>query len=276
MLFVDDIVKIVRLGIASSYLKDEKNYLNLMLLSYPEAGKSSILLHFRFDKLKSVFTFTDLTKTKLEKLLKDFTGNPHKIKYVIVPDFTRLKSHGRETEKGIIGLLNSGIEEGIREITSYYGGSMHETIPFKEPVFFGMASSMTRYYSEDRRRTKYWVGIGFLSRFLPVSFTYSKEQIKKIREYIQVGNDLFDEPEKLKLKEMCVECPQELISQLDPYVDKLLNEAYAMFGFRYTRQFRLMLKANALLRESNLVEQQDLDEVKKLMRYINLDYNEVI
>lgn len=274
MLFVDNIIEIVKLGIASSYLKNEKTYLNLILLANPEAGKSSILLNFNFNKLKNVFVFSDLTKTKVEDFLKKL-NNPHQnLKYIIIPDLTRLFSHRKDTQRGLLGLLNSGLEEGIYDITTYYSTSLQETKRFEKPLRFGIATSMTRQMISDRRRTRYWYSIGFLSRFLPVSFRYSKEQIKKIREYIASGKDLSNEPEILKLKPASIKCNPKYVLKLDPYIDKLA-EASVLYGFRYTRQFRIMLKASALLRNSDKVCNKDVKHVEKLLHWINLDYNMV-
>jgi hypothetical protein len=275
MLFVEDIIKIVKLGIASSYLKGERNYLNIMLLADPEAGKTSMLLCFNFDKLKNVFTMTDPTKSTLQKFIKELTGNPHILKYIIIPDFTRIKSHGKSTEKGIIGLLNSGIEEGLREITTHITGGLSDVKVFDEPRFFGMATSMTRQFMGDRRVTKQWYSLGFLSRFIPVSYSYTDEQKAKVREYLAEGRDLFNEVEILRLSEKRVGCKSVYVSKLNPYIDKLI-EASHLYGFRYTKQFRIMLKANALLRGETDVDDVDVEEVKRLMRYINLDYSTLV
>jgi len=273
MLFVDSIIKLVKLGIASSYLKDEKRKLNLILLGNPEVGKSTILLNFNFNKLKGVFVFTDLTKSTLEKFLKEMNNPKETVRYIIVPDFTILKSHQKEVEKGIIGILNSGVEDGLREITLHYG-SVPETKPFEKPIFFGVATSMTRKFLEDRRRTGYWYSVGFLSRFIPISFSYSKEQIKAIRRYIAESKDLLEKPEELRLKEKVVKCSGKYVLMLEPYVDKLASASYT-YGFRYTKQFRLMLKANALLRGSTRVGLKDVKDVEKLLKWVNLDYNQV-
>lgn len=276
MLFVDKIIKIVKLGIASAYIKNEKTRLNIILLANPEAGKTSMLLNFDLKKLKHVFAFSDLTRSKLEKFIKEL-NNPREsmIRYIIVPDFTRLISHSKDTQRGLIGLLNSALEEGVMEVTSYFGSGMSDTKPFNHPVRLGVATSATRTFISDRRRTSFWHSIGFMSRMLPISFSYTKEQVVVIRKHIADGKDLFDEPEIMRLKDMKVSCKGKFVAEFGDYIEKLA-EASSLLGFRYTKEFRIMLKANALLRGSSNVTKRDVKDLMPLMKYINLDYNKVV
>lgn len=274
MLFVDDIVKIIKIGIVSGCIKNEKTYFNPILLGNPEIGKTTILTNFNFHKLKQVFPFTDLTKTKIEKFLKDMQ-NPHPIKYIIIPDFTMLMSHSKSVEKGLIGILNAGIEEGLREITMHHGGSNIETVCFKEPLRFGMATSATKQFIGDRRRISKWHSIGFWSRLTPISFSYTKEQAREIRDYIAGGHDVEEIPEEIKVKPSNIECKKKYVKKFDSHIDRLADAAL-LYGFRYTKQFRIMLKSAALIRGSKKVSESDVKEVMKLTRWINLEYNTVI
>jgi len=265
MLFVKNITKIVKLGIASSFIRNEEP-VSVILLGNPEIGKSSILL--RFNTPKNVFFLTDLTKSKLENLIKEFQN----IRYLIIPDFIKIISHSKSTVSNLISLLNACIEEGVREITQYFGGSVHQTTPFKKPIKFGLATAMTRDSLEDRRRN--WHRIGFFSRLMPVSFRYTKEQAKKIREYIYAGKDLFEKKEKLRLKPTTITCSKKYPAMFEEYIDQFAD-ANRLYGFRLSKQIRGLLKANALLRGSRRVTIRDVKEVKKLLKWINLEYNYV-
>ena len=271
VLYLQPIHDIVRLGIASGFIRNEPHKLNLMLVADPEAGKTSVLMDFTLKKQSGIYIFTDMTKSVLEKFLMDLKNNPQQVRCVIVPDFTRIFGHGQKTQKGIVGLLNSGMEEGVHEANIYQGG-VSQTVVFDKPVVFGLITSVTKYYFSDVNRVRSWKNIGFTTRFLPISYSYTSGQQDKIRDFIAEEKDLFEEPERLRLKDTSVHCAAKYLRQLDPEV-KMLAFTFKMLGFRYMKQFRIMLKSHALLRGAKAVEQADVDKVKKLLRYVNLDFN---
>jgi hypothetical protein len=201
-------------------------------------------------------------------------NNPkEELRYIILPDLISVFSHTGNTRKALIGFLNTGIEEGLREVNTYISGLV-DTKSFKEPVRFGLATGVTKQILFQKARVKYWYNIGFMSRLLPVSYSYTDKQIKEIREHIASSKEIFTKKEVLKLKPKSIECDKDYVLHFEPYINKLAI-AQMLYGFRYTRQFRIMLKANALLRGSDRVTDKDVEEVEKLMKWINLDFNKL-
>jgi len=263
MLFVSKITEIARLGIASSYVKNDEP-VSIVFLGDPEIGKSTIIL--RFNPPKNTVVFSDLTKSKLEEYLKNY----QQIKYIMIPDFIKVISRGKSTKANIISMLNAGIEEGILDITQYFGGSVTQTTVPRKPIRFGMMTAMTRRVMSDRRRE--WFKMGFFSRLLPVSFSYSKEQSKKIREYICAGRDIFTEKEKLRFRQRSILCNKRHVLHFEKFIENYA-EAQKLYGFRMTKQFRSLLKASALLRSSDAVGRIDVRRIEGLVQWMNLDYN---
>jgi hypothetical protein len=272
MLFLKHIKSLVRLGYASTFLSDEKVRLNLLLVGSPELGKTATMLGFDFDKLKKIFVFSDITRMKLEEFMLQLR-TPHSLTYVVLGDFTSLGEHNAKTVKAVLGILNRGLEEGIKDTTTYSFGHA-KTIRFKKRVIFGLVTSCTRKWIEDRRHSGYMLTIGLMSRLVPVSASYTEKQVKEIRNYIAESKDLFEEEEILQLKPSKIKCDAKYVKMLDSYIDKLAD-AVDTYGFRYTRQFRIMLKANALLRNSPEVTLEDVENVKVLLHWVNLDYNPI-
>jgi len=272
MLFVKVIEKIVSIGIASAYVSNERKPLSLLLLADPECGKTSILTGFDFKKLKCIHVFSDITKLKMTSLLSRIENPEKNLRYIIVPDFTRVLSHSKSARNNVISFLNVGIEEGLADLTMYYGSSFADVRKFKQPLCFGLATAMTKEYMSDARRG--WNKIGFLSRLLPVSFKYTKEQADKIMEHLAYSRDLGKQIKKLPIKKMKVECSGDHVLKLKPYIDDLIASTF-MYGFRYTIQFRLMLKAHALLRGAKEVTRTDVKGVRKLLKWVNMKYNPV-
>jgi hypothetical protein len=274
MLFVEAIKEIAKLAIASAYLEDEKQRLNIILLGNPESGKSSILLSFKYPP--GVKVLTDVTRAKLVQILKDIKDPEKDLRYMIIPDLTVVRGHSKTVERGVISFLNACVEEGVSDVTQYLGIGFADITPFEKPIRFGIATSLTRQIMEDRRRQSFWYSTGFLSRFLPVSYSYTEDQIKEIRKYIAGGLELGDDLEKIVIrgKPRKIICDIDEVLYFEKYIDKLAA-ASMTYGFRYTRHFRLMLKAHAMLRGSNKVEPIDIKEVEKLLKWVNLDYNPV-
>lgn len=281
MLFVDTLRKAVSLGYASCFLREEPVRLSLILISNPESGKSSILTSWAPpNKVGGMFIMNDLTKSKLiNVILKNSNG----LRYIVVPDFLRVTSHSIGVTRAVMGMLNSGMEEGLTDVTQYLGNSQNQVATFEEPLRFGVATSITRQYMMQRHVKQLWFDTGFFSRFMPLTFDYTDDQIKAIKEIIQSGKESHSKPEQLKLKEMSIRCPSKYVEELDKYIKPLARSA-RLYGFRYTRQMRVMLKAHALQRicavkgrkPDKTVTKEDLEGVIPILRYVNMDYNKVV
>lgn len=267
MMFVDDIVRIVQLGIASSYVENDEP-VSVILLGNPEIGKSSILLGF--NTFNGVHVFTDLTKTDLSKFYKEVSNR--ETKYIVIPDFLKVMSRGKAAKANILTMLNAGIEEGIRDLSLYYSGVPDTTDLRDNPIRFGIATAVTREVISDSRRG--WNRIGFFSRLIPVSFSYTREQAKAIRHHIFSGGDLDAEKVNMRLRKTDIKCNRKYPMSFE---DKIVSfaDAQRLYGFRMSKQVRGLLKASALLRGSGRVGKKDCAVLEDLMRHINLDYNPV-
>lgn len=267
MLFVKKIRRILKLGIVSAYLKNAKP-ISILLLADPECGKTSLLYSFDFGKKSGVLKITKPTMSAIEKHFKDILEGS--INYIIIPDLIRITEANRATAKNITGFFNSAIEEGLTEITTYNNGTP-DTKFLKKPWIIGVATALTRSKLQDRRGN--WNKIGFFSRFLPVSYSYTKAQQEIIRDEIYKGQT-FDGKEKLKLgSKKAIICNPKFPRQFNEHIKKLA-EKEELYGFRYANQFRTLLMANAFLRNSNKVTQRDVEAIKDLWIYINTDYND--
>lgn len=268
ILFVSDIRHIVKLCVASAFLKGERP-VSVILLADPECGKTSILYSFNYTKYKNIMKITKPRASVLEELMKKSDSG---LNYIVVPDLIRITYSSKSTSQNLISFLNSAVEEGITEISTFEGNHANITT-FKEPRYLGLATALTRATISDRR--KGWHKIGFFSRFLPVSYSYNKEQQKRIRQNIYAG-ELFDYTETLNIgKAKRITCNKKYPEMFEDDILRLANEE-KLYGFRYAKQFRVLLMASALLRGSSKVTLTDVKILKNLTRHINMNYNEVL
>lgn len=269
VLFVEKIRKIVKLCIATSFLKDERP-ISVILLADPECGKTSILYSFDYKNYKNIMKITKPRASVLEELIKKDKENG--LNYIIVPDLIRMTYSGKSTSQNLVSFLNSAVEEGVTEISTFEGGHANIT-KFDKPKFLGLATALTRSSMSDRR--KGWHKIGFFSRFLPVSYSYTDAQQKSIRKKIYHG-DLFNEAEKINISKTRrkIICNGKYPELFEEDIVKLAKEE-KLYGFRYAKQFRSLLMASALLRGSTKVTRTDVKIIKDLLVHINMNYNKV-
>lgn len=242
----EDIQKIVELVYISGFLKNEKP-LSLFLIAPPEQSKS----HFILEKTtRFCHQASDLSFMGLINIL-----NKNKaIKHIIIPDFLKITEKKQSTKVNLLTLLNSFLEEGIFEINL----GNKEKIDLKGRQG-GIITATTDYSFYQNRKS--WGGIGFISRFIIVSYKYSDESLKEIFDIInREKNTAKIKPKKLSYKITEVESSKE--------INEMLNE-FNEGSLRRQKNFIVLLKCIALRNGRNKTNKSDVEELKKLIPLIN-------
>lgn len=256
MIMIDDIRKIVKLVLLSGYLKNNKP-LSLLLVGKSGTGKTETICSY---KTKRSVILTDANYSGLLNFLKE----SKKIKHIILPDFLKITMKKRATSDNFISLLNALTDEGIAILKGYFNFdfSLHN-----KPRTLGIVTATTKDSFSQKR--KEWGNIGFLSRMIICSYDYSEITINKIIDYIN--------SEKFT-KEKSFEYITKYKDNIEITSIKELNEKlnpYAKRNFRTQKQLQTLAKCNALLRNSKVVEDKDIDEIIRLSQYLNLDYKQI-
>ena len=252
MIKIQDISKIVKLVLVSGCLKESKP-LSLLVVGDSGMGKTEIISGF---DSKRILFLTDLSYMGLLDELKANKDLTH----IIIPDFIKITMKKRTTSSNLISLLNAVTEEGI--------GNIH-LLHFKEDFKgkkIGIITSTTKLsYNQNK---KSWRGIGFMDRMLVCSYSYSDQTIDEIIKYINEEKYLKkDTKEKLKMiKNVNITSKPILNEKLNPLIHK---------RFRTLKSLQTLVKCNALLRGSKSVEQEDIDEITRLSKFLNLEFNEI-
>lgn len=251
------VIDILKRIIASGFVKNARP-LSCILIAPVGAGKTTNLL--KFSTNKNIMALSDITPYGLTKLLGEIRLKG--IKHLIIYDLVEPMSRGRASVNNLIGFFNSLIEEGIFRISTMF-------IEVKEPINLGLITCTTDKEIKDKRRD--WLGIGFISRLLPISFDYNSMDVIQILEDLARQKIRDISYEELKIKEKDIKENEIVFRQLIPYAQNMILEGEK--PFRKLEQLKILLMSNALLRNDNKVTEEDLIWFKSVVGYINYDLN---
>ena len=243
------IEKMIELAIWSGYVKNERP-ISLILVANPENGKTSALL--KYAKNKGLCTLTDVTAYGIRRDIIPLI-RLGKIKHIIIPDLLKPLNRNQSAVNDFITLMSCLIEEGVGGITTY-----NEKFNDNEDLITcGLISSVTPDFIRDTRSR--WNKLGFLSRCIIMSYSYSKDIINKILEFQLTEQSLKIESRKLELpdKMMDVRAEEKFNRMILPEV-KMIAWANKKFGFRDIRHHITLMKANALSNGRGYVNEEDV------------------
>jgi len=252
MIKVSDLLKLIVIVFHTGYLVGDKP-VSLMIIGKVGIGKSELIK--KFEVINNIAFFTDVTYMGIIGLLKDNKD----VRHVVIPDFLKLTMKRGSTSDNIISVLNSLIEEGLFEISLF---GVKEDFKGKQ---VGLITATTK--SSYEQHYKKWNNMGFLSRMLKVSFSYEQETIKKIFDYIHTGKYSDDKNEKIEMP------IRNYKIKLKPSLSKKLQDKNTTF--RSLKILRTLVKANALLNDREEVILDDIKEIKRLSRFMNLNYTKI-
>lgn len=251
MIKVDDLKKIVKLCLLSGKIKNMKP-ISLLVVAKAGSGKTELILSY---KDKSLDIDTDLNYSKL---IENLIANKL-IKHIIIPDFIKITNKKSATSKNLISLFNNAIEEGIYKVAGFF---KHD---FKGRTI-GLITSITPG-SLGQVKTE-WKNIGFIDRMIMCSYEYSQETLKKIREFIAYETEKSYQSEILK-------CP---IKNKNGGIEIKSNYKFnsqlfeiAKTDLRLQKNLQRLLKCNALNDGRIEVNQKDVEDIKKLSKFLNLE-----
>jgi hypothetical protein len=256
---VDDLIKLVNLALLTGRMKNAKS-VSMLLVGDTETGKTQILEVFM--NLKSIIWANDLSAKIIVDEVAPIVekGKTH----VLIPDLLKVLSHQKVVSRNTITMLNSLMEEGLKNVMFY--GTRKE---FKQPVRCGVIAAITR--AAFRAREQYWKGIGFVGRCILVSFSYSDATKLKIHEHIRKGF-----PAKMiKIvtgRPTRVEIPPKIAGRVQ---DLAAAETRFSTGFRVHKQLRALVQAHALYRGDAKVRMEDFEEIRRLSKFMNLDFHQI-
>jgi len=255
MIKVEKIKKIVKLCLVSTKIKNMKP-LSLLVVAKAGSGKTELIMSYED---KSLDFITDLNYSSLIEKLKDNKG----IKSIIIPDFIKITHKKSSTSKNLISLLNSATEEGLFNVEGYYKHN------FKGRQL-GLITSITNGTLGQVKQE--WGNIGFLDRMIICSYSYSKKTIKEILKSICEEGEKKVKREKLNIP---IKNKKSGIEVTSEYKFNFQLIDFAKDNPRALKNMKRLLRCNALINGRTKVNQNDVDEIKDLSKFLNLKRTEL-
>lgn len=259
---IEPLKKIIECTLVSPYIKNEKT-ISLLIVAKPESGKSSVMKQYRENK--GVVYLTDCTAYGITRdiLPKMVSGE---IKTIMIPDLITPLSKQTKTRQSLIAFLNSLIEEGVAKITTY-------STVWNKDVKGNLITAVTDEALRDARHN--WAKMGFLSRFIVFSYSYSISTVTKIlSHYSEHGLDLKNTKIKLPKRHIDIRLPKEIASKLNPIAMKI-GEQFRLYGLRAKINFRNLLKCLAYRNQRKVVTGKDFQEFLELADFMNFKFNPI-
>jgi hypothetical protein len=280
MINTEKIEELIDLTITSGYVKDNEAPISLILIANPESGKSKMLEQI---KNKHSIEVSDISSKGITDVIIPLLEK-NKLHHIIVPDFIKVISHKTTTTDATMAFFNSIMEEGIKR-SIYFG----QLIQLRKKQKCGLITSITfDYYYKIFRK---WHDIGFLSRFLPVSFTYSQNTIDRINHAI-ARNEKYETIHDTKtIVKQNINIPNDISDKLNFLLTEIVSRQkkdsirvktrggkiktyhIELYGFRLHKQLRKLLKSIALKEGRDTVNWSDMSKLQTIIDYIRLPKN---
>jgi hypothetical protein len=283
MIGVSKIETILKLAIWSGALKGERP-LSIMLIAAVGCGKSSLLKKTeQRGRVKKILMGRGIRAREMEvrqvvgSVLYTNNTTPHilcnryghllksgQIKHIAIPDFLNILNLPRNTYAYTLNFYNSLIEEGILSFESRDTQFVSEV-----PVTIGLLTAVAK--QDFDRRYNDWSNIGFLSRVLPVSFTYDGNTAKAIRESIKHKEYLKDIEGfniQLPASPQDVTIPAKLADEIEQ-IALQIRDVNDPLAARPQKQLQILCMARALTRGATVVEEADVKMLRDYKKYFN-------
>lgn len=264
---LEPLIDVVALTIYTAYIKNVQKPNSLLIIAKPESGKTEVMKKFEVNK--NIAYLSDVTAFGIERdyLPRIETGE---IRHIIIPDLLKPLSRKESTVKTFITMMNGLVEEGIASVSTYATRRLSD-----KHVKCGIITAITGEELSDQRHN--WGRIGFLSRIVPFSYSYSIETVKKVFDSI-LGLEYMKECD-IRLKHIpkqdkTIKLPRKYAQAILPSTTAIA-QAQETYGFRLQKQFQALLQASALDKGRNSVNSRDVERVLHLMNWVNFDENPI-
>jgi hypothetical protein len=259
------IEQIIKLAIYSVAIKGETP-LSVMLMAKAESGKTEILKKFAF--IKSVKYTTEFNTNIFIDFAMEFqAGNK---KTIMIPDFLRVTKRKYSTQANSLTIINAITEEG-------WSGKLPLGQTIDKPINANLITAITKDEINDKRHK--WAQIGFMSRFLPITFSYNNDTKQLIRSYIKdrvYHTDIALDFEIPKEK-VDIALPKKFANDIEEISKIVLSnlEDDNLCGFRLQRQLQVLAMSSALSNQRNIVSEGDIEVVREVVKFINFKFEEI-
>jgi len=263
---VKQIESIIETTLYTGYIEGEKP-VSLLMVASVEAGKTELVKKFILNE--GLLFLTDATAWGIiTKYLQQLEMGL--IKHIIIPDLIIPLEKSKSTRNSFIAFMSALIEEGIIEMSTY----AIRGLALQKEVQCGLIACIAKQKLIDKRHQ--WYRIGFLSRMVPISWSYPMTTIIKI--FDSITSEKYMNPKRIELdfpdEKVKIKGNEKVFKELKQF-SQAFGKANEIYGFRMQKQLQTLLKANAFKDGRKKVTMVDYDEFLEYADYINLDYKRI-
>jgi hypothetical protein len=267
MIAVDELREVIEVALYTGKLQGE-NPVSLLIISWVGAGKSDLTRHYPDTCVDSVLYVTDITAFAIHKKYGKKLRSGI-IRHIVIPDLLVPLNKQKDQADHFITFVNGIIEEGIAKVIS-----RESDFQVDYPVRCGLITTLAR--EELAKRKDRWAAVGFLSRMIPISYSYKEDSIQAIRDSIKRREYRSDIPQPLNLpKETYIELPGYIAELIEPIATSVKDPS-DRYGFRRMKQLQTLAMGHALKEGRKEVTADDLDWLEKVSRFMNYECKEKI
>lgn len=253
---------LIKLCIYSTSILNERG-VSLLIVAPVEHGKSELLK--KFVKIEEVKITSDFNTFIFSDFANEIQAGRKKT--LIIPDFLRIVKKKYSTQANSLTIMNAITEEG-------WIGKLPMGGIIEKPLRANILTAITQDEMKDKRHK--WLRLGFLSRFIPVSYSYEEKTKQQIREYIKDGIYKTDNPYEFELPKLKqkVTLSKPLANQIEKISINIANENN-LTGFRLQKQLQTLTMANALINNRDMVLEADVKTIEEIAKFINFDFTKI-
>ena len=218
----------------------------------------------KFDQNPGVEYLNDVTAFGIMRRYKEDI-EMGRLRHLMFPDLCTPLARQSYTVNTLIAFLNGLTEEGITAIETYAQPGLRLRMGAHRAV--GIITGITK--TEMYNRRSHFLKVGFLSRMLPVSYTYRTATKHKIQDSIAIRQYHHDSKIMLDFpfNPWKINLPEALAREFIRGVNDLPDEE-KLFGFRKQKQLQTLMMGSALSERREEVQQKDLDLIIDLADFI--------
>ena len=253
----------IKIALYTAVVKNE-NPVSIMLVAPVEHGKTEILKKFAF--INTVKIISDFNTFMFADFATEYQMNQKAT--IVIPDFLRIVKKKYSTQSNALTILNAITEEG-------WMGKLPLGQTISKPIKANVITALTQDEMMDKRHK--WAKLGFLSRFIPMSFSYNNATKQQIREYIKdriYHTDKIQEFELDMKNKIDVVLPKDL-AQIIEEITLNIAEKDNLTGFRLQRQLQVMCMGCALMNTRSVVNISDVEIIQQISEFINFNFKQI-
>lgn len=246
-------------SVALSHLVKGHRRVSILLMASPESGKTTITSAANCDHVCRVAVVTG------RSIIRECNEHPN-TEFLLFNDLTSIRAMCASAVNLLINVLNQ-VTQNERGMIAF---AAQQPEYIKREV--GLIACLPFKTFEDHRSR--WREMGFVSRMIPFSYSYSNELVAEIKDSIDEGNHAikvqpFRKMPKSKRRQITVTMNHQLTKQVRRIADNRAAEL-KQIGIRLLMNYHCLVRAHALLHKRTAVTNDDVKFLRAVDSFVSV------